>query len=150
MKEYILSSCASIISMYFILNNNYIKNLFNFNKTQPKQILNTQKHTTSTEIQLQTQPVTNTQKHTTSTQLQSQTLSVNNTQNITNKNENNINLSSSSDLGSLCLDSLSDTSLLSDFYIEDESIHKKSIPTITQEKTQTQEPSIKKNSNKKN
>ena len=34
MKEYIFSSCATIISMYFIINNNYIKNLFNFNKKQ--------------------------------------------------------------------------------------------------------------------
>ena len=59
MKEYILSSCASIISMYFILNNNYIKNLFNSNKTQPKQTVPVQKSTISPQIEMQALSVNN-------------------------------------------------------------------------------------------
>ena len=113
MKEYILSSCASIISIYFILNNNYIKNLFNFKKLQPKQILNDiQKNPDSLQkqqtIEMQTQSPTN----------------IENTTKISKIN--NINLSSSSDLGSLCMDTLSDTSLLSEptSYIEKEKTQK--------------------------
>ena len=56
MKEYILSSCASIVSIYFILNNNYIKNLFDFKKTQPKQILNNiQENSNSSQTQQTTE-----------------------------------------------------------------------------------------------
>ena len=116
MKEYILSSCASILSIYFILNNNYIKNLFDFKKTQPKQILNNiQKNPNSSQKQ---QPI--------EMKIQSPT-NIENTTKI-----NNINLSSSSDLGSLCMDTLSYTSLLSEptSYIEKEKTQKNTTPII--------------------
>tara|TARA_A100001015_G_scaffold286497_1_gene355255 strand:+ start:2378 stop:2944 length:567 start_codon:yes stop_codon:yes gene_type:complete len=101
MKEYILSSCASIVSIYFILNNNYIKNLFDFKKTQPKQILNDiQENSNSSQTQ-----------QTTEMKIQSPT-NIENT--IKVPKINNMNLSSSSELGSLCMDTLSDTSLLSE------------------------------------
>ena len=119
MKEYILSSCASIVSIYFILNNNYIKNLFDFKKTQPKQILNN----------IQKNPNSSQKKQPIEMKIQSPT-NIENTTKIPKLN--NINLSSSSDLGSLCMDTLSDTSLLSEpsSYIEKEKTQKTITPII--------------------
>lgn len=119
MKEYILSSCASIVSIYFILNNNYIKNLFDFKKTQPKQILN----------DIQKNPNSSQTQQTTEMKIQYPT----NIENTTKVPKiNNINLSSSSDLGSLCMDTLSDTSLLSEpsSYIEKNKTQKITTPIV--------------------